>query len=70
MCEFEVQVVEHVGYGQKRPFCQLPRLSCKNDKALRKAEVLACRFDTPYYTSKVLLTYEKSAHQMDWFLAD
>ena len=41
------QLVEHVGQGQKRPFWKLPHLICKNDEALRKAEVLACRFDTP-----------------------
>ena len=40
------QVVEHVGQGLKRPFWKLTHLICKNDEALRKARVLACRFDT------------------------
>jgi len=31
----------------KRPFWKLPRLICKNEEALRKAGVLAYRFDTP-----------------------
>ena len=31
--------------GLKRPFWKLPCLICKNDEALRKAGVLACRFD-------------------------
>ena len=44
----EWELVEHVGYGLKRPFMKLPHLICKNDEALRKAAgVLACRFDTP-----------------------
>ena len=58
MCNFESQsalnclnlkwqVVDHVGYGLKRLFWKLPRLICKNDEALSKAGVLACRFDTP-----------------------
>ena len=41
------QLVEHVSLGLKRPFWKLSRLICKNDKTLRKAGVLACRFDTP-----------------------
>ena len=36
------QLVEHVDLGLKRPFWKLPRLICKNDKALCKAGVLAC----------------------------
>ena len=30
-----------------RSFWKLPRLTCKNDKALRKAGVFACQFETP-----------------------
>ena len=43
----KAQLVEHVGQGLKMLFWKLPHLICKNDEALRKAGVLACRFDTP-----------------------
>ena len=38
-------------------FWKLPHLICKNDEALRKAGVLACRFDTPYctYITKIFI---------------
>ena len=42
------QVAEHVVYGLKRPIWKMAHLICKNDEALRKVGVLACRFDTPY----------------------
>ena len=40
--EFEVASFRTCSLRSKK----LPRLICKNDEALRKAGVLACRFDT------------------------
>ena len=47
MCEFEVQVVEHVGYGQKRPFCQLPRLVAKMTRLCAKLGSLHAHLTPP-----------------------
>ena len=51
----------------KRPLWKLPHLICKNDEALRKAGVLACRFDTPYSTC--LFTRYNNILWICWFFA-
>ena len=50
LCEFEVVSCRayRLIQGLKTLFWKLPRLICKNDEALRKGGVLACRLDTPY----------------------
>ena len=45
--EFEVATCRTCRIRSKKAILEVATSKCKNDEALRKAGVLACRFDTP-----------------------